>query len=141
MKSIALALLLFFLPSILLAQNTYEITNVKVIDGDTITCDIHLDFDIVLANQTVRALGYDAWETSKRRQSVNVTDEEVKRGKVAKNALLLFLTINQPNYVSVSEDGKYRDNYGRLLLYIRAGKDKTKAEEWMKERYHVRSEP
>ena len=52
----------------------YRIDNIRVIDGDTIDCDIDLGFDVWLHKQRIRLYGIDAPET--RTKDL----EEKKRG-------------------------------------------------------------
>ena len=63
----------------------------RVIDGDTLQIEtIVLPWDVALLNQRVRIADFDAWESSRRRRSVNVTDEEVVKGKRATQELSLI---------------------------------------------------
>lgn len=41
----------------------YNVTNIRVVDGDTVDCDIDLGFDVVLKQQRVRLSGIDAPES------------------------------------------------------------------------------
>jgi micrococcal nuclease len=47
-------------------MHEYKAKVTKVIDGDTIRCDIDLGFDIVMANQTIRLYGIDTPESRTR---------------------------------------------------------------------------
>ena len=76
---------------VLVTKSEVLLSNIRVIDGDTVEADIHLPLDIVVQKQSIRLAGYDAWESSKRRRSVNVTDEEVIKGKEATEALEALL--------------------------------------------------
>ena len=87
--------------------------NIRVLDGDTFYCDIDLGFDIVLKEQVVRIYNFDAWETSRRRQTVVVTDREIAMGKVAKLNLEQLLK----GIVTVVESGHF-DPYGRRSLWV-----------------------
>lgn len=88
----------------------------RVLDGDTVQGTISLGWDVQLSNQMVRCLSYDAWESSKRRRSVKVTDEEVVKGKLA--AEYLRELVEGGAWVSAGD--RPRDNYGRILgeLYV-----------------------
>ena len=44
-------------------MHEYKAKVTKVIDGDTIRCDIDLGFDIVMTNQTIRLYGIDTPES------------------------------------------------------------------------------
>lgn len=90
-----------------------RIDNIRVKDGDTIQADIYLGFDVILTDQSIRCLDYDAWEASKRRRSVRVTDKEVEKGLEAKEFLV---SLSEENTLYVEENEKRsRDNYGRIL--------------------------
>ena len=97
----------------------FEVT--RVLDGDTVEGTISLGWDVQLSKQVVRCLSYDAWESSKRRRSVKVTDEEVQKGKLAAE----YMRELSEGGVWVREGKRSRDNYGRILgeLYVaREGK-------------------
>ena len=47
-------------------MHEYKSKVTKVVDGDTIKCDIDLGFDIVLSNQTIRLYGIDTPESRTR---------------------------------------------------------------------------
>jgi len=89
------------------------LSNIRVIDGDTLEADIQLPLDLVVQKQSIRLTGYDAWEASKRRRSVNVTDEEVIKGKEATEALKALLASGSVSIKILNE--KVRDSYGRVL--------------------------
>ena len=44
-------------------MHEYKARIIKIVDGDTIKCDIDLGFDIVMANQTIRLYGVDTPES------------------------------------------------------------------------------
>jgi len=44
-------------------MHEYKAKVTKVIDGDTIRCDIDLGFDIIMSNQTIRLYGIDTPES------------------------------------------------------------------------------
>lgn len=111
----------------------------RVVDGDTIEADVLLPFDVALLHQKIRCSDYDAWESSKRRSSVDVTDAEVTKGKAATKDLKELLD-SMPIIWLLPAD-ECRDNYGRLLgrLYVADGKRKAfPVSEWMTARGHVR---
>ena len=60
---------------------TYNCTLVRVVDGDTIVCNIDLGFDVVLSEQFIRLAGIDAPESRCRRPI------EKKLGLLAKERL------------------------------------------------------
>lgn len=87
------------------------LTNVRVVDGDTVEADIHLGLNFVLEGEKIRAADYDAWECSKRRRTVEITDDEVRKGKRAKAYLEGLLSAGEIRLKSTGN----RDAYGRLL--------------------------
>lgn len=90
----------------------------RVIDGDTLEAELlHLPYGLALTDVTLRMADYDAWESSKRRTSVKVTDEEVKRGRRATEELTALLNEHEFR-VLPSDEGDARDVYGRLLVIV-----------------------
>lgn len=114
----------------------YELTDIAVIDGDTIRADIPLGFGVVLDDVTIRFADYDAWESSKRRRSVRVTDEEVERGKEATD----FLKRRIAGGIAIREHTPARDRYGRILAVamVRDGSTWIRLSAVMEAAGHVR---
>jgi len=120
----------------------------SVYDGDTFTLDIDLDFGFWLKGETVRAMGYDAWEVTRTRKTVGeITDQEIAKGKEARTYVEnLFrnakvVTCESSVIINQDFDGttlarRYRDPYGRLLLFIRV--DGKLLAKLMEERGYVR---
>lgn len=121
-------------------ENAYRLTVAKVYDGDTITADVALGFQVTLSAQSIRLGGYDAWEISRTRQTVQVTDEEIERGRLAK-AVLAELLGKHPDRVYLKPEGSGRGAYnrltGRVVIYPRSGPEIDVAE-YMKARGHDR---
>jgi len=113
----------------------YALDNIRVLDGDTFQADILLPWGVTLRQQTIRALGYDAWESSKRRRSVSVTDAEVAKGKAATVAVRKLFTTAR---VSCSPGKRDRGPYGRILATIWI--DGKPLAEWMRRRHFLRTE-
>lgn len=90
-------------------------TGVRVVDGDTIRGDVVLPFGITLRDQTIRALEYDAWESSRARRTVKITDEELAKGREAKAQ---FAKLVASGRVFVEPGRQERDPYGRLLARV-----------------------
>lgn len=90
----------------------YPLENIEVKDGDTIQADIILPFDITLRNQTIRAADYDSPEISRHRQKVEISDEEIKQGMLAKRFLADKLLIGK---LYIAQYKRNRDIYGRIL--------------------------
>lgn len=117
-------------------DNRYSVSVKEVKDGDTFVVDIRIEeFDIVLANQTIRALGYDAWETSRHRRTVKLFPSEIEKGKIAKTAVEKYL--KNAKTITVYPGIRKRDTYGRMLLFVEV--DGKKLEDFMKAGGHIRS--
>lgn len=102
-------------------DNTYPVKIQRIKDGDTFIADyIKLPWNSGLIDVTVRCLGYDAYESSKKRQSRVISDEEVVLGKKAKLELEKLV---KPNvFCYLKPESPEFDCYGRILgrLYIPA---------------------
>lgn len=64
----------------------------------------------------MRLLDFDAWEKSKKRQSVEVTDLEIIKGYAAERELSKFLSGKKLTVIGNNK----RDNYGRILVKLYA---------------------
>ena len=110
----------------------------RIIDGDTLVVDIMYPWNVTLRDQTVRCMGYDAWESSKRRRSVTVTDEEVTKGKLAASAFSELL--NSSSAVYAIPGRRSRGPYGRILATLSCHVDGERivVADWMRSHGHVR---
>jgi endonuclease YncB( thermonuclease family) len=122
-------------------RNRYELSEVTVHDGDTITARINLGWRISI-KEHIRAADYDAWEITKTRRTVEVTDDEIAKGKAAKSFVETFAGDNNHQLFVVGIlRGEGRDVYGRILGEIWC---REKNGEWinlgdlMREKGHVR---
>ena len=89
----------------------YECVNPRVVDGDTIACDIRLGFDLALLGEPVRLLGIDTPELNKQPVEANKAKDRARQ-----------LVEAAAGDVSVLVDQKHsRDKYGRALGIIMAG--------------------
>lgn len=94
-----------------------QVVDVTVLDGDTIRGTVLLPFGIALVNQTIRANDFDAFESSKHRQSEaagEITDAEVVKGKRVSKELCDELS-EPDTYLCIKPGLKERDTYGRIL--------------------------
>jgi endonuclease YncB( thermonuclease family) len=126
-----------FLAVVVNTARPAELSNVTVLDGDTVRADIDLGFDVVLKQQTIRIYNFDAWETAKHRQTLELSplqwQEEMRKGMSAKMALEGILKTAKK--VTVHEvSGK--DAFGRRLLELYA--DEIYVAEEMTKRGHAR---
>ena len=122
------------------ANATWDtLLNVAVIDGDTINADIYLGRDVLLRDQRIRLEGVDAWETSRRRRSVTVTDDEIEKGQAAAKALSALVRESQVQCLTDGGRDVYGRCLGRLRLIQRDG-SVIEAEGWMRANGHDRNE-
>lgn len=91
----------------------YKISIDRVIDGDTIVCDIHLGFSFVLHDQRVRLLGVNTPELR------GGTDETKRRAREATDYVRSLVESKQC-MIETDEDREY-DNFGRILATLFAG--------------------
>ncbi len=119
------------------AVTYYRLRNIRVVDGDTLEADIDLPMRVTLRQEMIRCVDYDAWESSKRRRSVNVTDEEVVKGKKATEALKSLIASGQ---LMVQLEENDRDVYGRVLarLFVARNNNLLSVADWMKANKHIR---
>jgi endonuclease YncB( thermonuclease family) len=102
---------------------------IEVKDGDTIEADLILPWSVTLRAQSIRENSFDAWESSKRRQSGavggEISDAEVVKGKLAKEFLKTLLERNEV-FVEPTRNAKGfgdRDVYGRVLGKLWVARD------------------
>lgn len=109
-------------------------------DGDTLIVRLSLGYGVTLDPQPLRLLDVDAWELTRRRQSVDVTDAELQKGKAARNALAQLIADSDAAYIEQGREP--RDNYGRLLgrLYLTRRGELLDVAKWMRANGHQRVE-
>lgn len=91
-----------------------------IYDGDTIRGSLVLGWGVWIHDVSIRAFGYDCHEITKQRQTIEVTDEEIAKGKAAKYALTELL---ETGNLYAEESGE-RDPYGRTsaILWVKTNK-------------------
>jgi len=116
---------------------SYPIHIERVKDGDTFVATIDLPWGISLRHQDVRAGDFDAWESSRRRRSVTITDEEIRKGKNVTTVVRAYLAANSES-IRIQPTDRERGVYGRILgkLIVR-GKPLAK---WMQLHHFIRGE-
>lgn len=131
-------------PPLLENVNTgiHEVVDYRVVDGDTIQGTLLLPWDIAIYPAKIRAGTYDAWEISRRRRSLQITDEEIRKGKATKKALEGFLATGRVFLGTGASSRGKRDNYGRIVgvLFLAADNRVLRVGEWMRNNGHVRNE-
>lgn len=119
--------------------NAAECKYLRIHDADTFMADIYLGFGVVLKDRVIRIAEYDAWEVSRNRRTLKLTDEqwleEITKGKAAK--LALEELIGEADKVEVQEVAE-KDPYGRLLLRVYA--DGVSVGETLRAQGHERTE-
>jgi endonuclease YncB( thermonuclease family) len=106
-------------------------------DADTIVATIHLPFSVDLPSRTIRAAGYDAWEVTRTRRTVDVTAAEIAKGKIARDDFTALIASGS----LFVESTKQTDPYGRTNAYLWVRKDGEWIDvaDWMKSRGHCRT--
>lgn len=122
-------------------RNRFELTEIKVADGDTITARIALGWRVSIGPESIRASNYDAWESTRIRKTIGpITEEEIAKGKTAAKALEGLLG-NGAVYC-VPNGGGQRDAYGRILgeLWVKRNGEWIDVAAWMKDQGHIRKD-
>lgn len=109
----------------------YRIDNIRVIDGDTIDCDIDLGFDVWLHKQRIRLYGIDAPET--RTKDL----EEKKRGIEAKQ--WLEKKLDDALDVRLSSEEFNRGKFGRILGVLHVFNEDNKEWGWSSVNYEMKT--
>ena len=88
-------------------MHEYKARITKIVDGDTIKCDIDLGFDIVMANQTIRLYGVDTPES-------RTSDKEEKYyGNISKQFLKDYCP--KGSYITLRTHLDKKGKFGRIL--------------------------
>lgn len=94
--------------SSLRAYSQWQIDVVDVYDGDTITANIHLPFNVTLSNQKIRLLYINATE-------LKGVDEKSKQIAIKSKEYLQELLKETPIYLYTDAKQPERDSFGRIL--------------------------
>jgi len=115
-------------------MHEYKSKVTKVVDGDTIKCDIDLGFDIVLTNQTIRLYGIDTPESRTRDL------EEKYYGNISKQFLNDYCP--KGSYITLRTHLDKKGKFGRILGEIIVNKvnlNEQMIEENLAVEYHGQS--
>lgn len=96
-------------------QNEYDVTVLRVVDGDTVDVDIDLGFGICLKDERVRIMGIDTPESR--------TSDEVEKlfGTAAKHRLYELLEKDAKLITTEDKNGEdMKGKFGRILGDFRA---------------------
>ena len=96
----------------------YNISNVRVIDGDTIEADVDLGFGVALKKQNIRLWGIDC-------PPIRTLDDEVKKlGYKSKEALEQYASLDAVSSGDITIESHGKGKYGRILATVfSSGKD------------------
>jgi len=90
------------------APMSYDLSNIRVIDGDTIEADIALGLGVVLVKQAIRLDSIDAPEIHSDNSQEKAAGLAVKQYVVKRLAAAKWIEIVRPE----------RDKYGRILAIV-----------------------
>jgi len=96
-------------------QNEYDVTVIKIVDGDTVDVDIDLGFGICLKDERVRIMGIDTPESR--------TSDRVEKlfGLAAKDRLYSLLEKDAKLITTEDKSGEdMKGKFGRILGDFRA---------------------
>jgi len=96
-------------------QNEYDVTVIKVVDGDTVDVDIDLGFGVTLKDERVRIMGIDTPESR--------TSDKVEKvfGTAAKNRLYELMKDGAKLITTENKHGEdMKGKFGRILGDFRA---------------------
>lgn len=116
-----------------------ECRNIRVLDGDTLRCDLYLEFGIVLPNTSIRVKDFDAWESARYRRenkSFQYAPGELAKGALAKAALQKLLAGAK---VVTALEPKDVDPHSRQLAWVYA--DGKEIGAILREQGHERKNP
>ncbi len=110
------------------------LSEVRVIDADTIEADLHFGWNLVWRGRIVRIAGYDAWEI---RHGKGTTEEHVEKGRIAAAEFQAMFDAAEYAIVIPDGDGGFSRERGWLRWVMDDGSI-VKAEEWAEENGHVK---
>jgi len=115
-----------------MTQNEYDVTVIKVVDGDTVDVDINLGFGVELKDERVRVMGIDT-EESRTRDKVEDLFGETAKARVKE-------LMSEGAKLITTEDKAGEDmkgKFGRILGDFRLPSGKTLTETLIEEHLAV----
>jgi len=115
-----------------MTQNEYDVTVIKVVDGDTVDVDINLGFGVELKDERVRIMGIDT-EESRTRDKVEDLFGETAKARVKE-------LMSEGAKLITTEDKAGEDmkgKFGRILGDFRLPSGKTLTETLIEEHLAV----
>lgn len=118
-----------------------RLSGVFVNDGDTLTADVLLPYGITWSRRKIRVLGFDAYESSPARRTVELVPDEIALGRRATAAAIKCLAEADAVFIEATPD--LETTYDRMLGRIwfdPPGEDETLVEfgAWMRQRGFAR---
>jgi len=104
---------------------TYKAFVTKVYDGDTITCDINLGFEVVLKNQKLRLYGINTPEVRGDSKEEGLKVRDIVREKI------------DNKWITVKTYRDKKGKYGRWLAEIYEPEIKVSLNEWLLSEGHA----
>ena len=115
-----------------MTQNEYDVTVIKVVDGDTVDVDIDLGFGITIRDERVRVMGID---TEESRTSDKVED---LFGELAKSRVKELMKDGAKLITTEDKAGEdMKGKFGRILGDFRLPSGKTLTETLIEEGHAV----
>ena len=115
-----------------MTQNEYDVTVIKVVDGDTVDVDIDLGFGVTLRDERVRVMGIDT-EESRTRDKV-----EDLFGEAAKSRVKELMSKGAKLITTEDKAGEdMKGKFGRILGDFRLPSGKTLTETLIEEGHAV----
>lgn len=87
-----------------------------VLDGDTLSGDLLLPFGVTLRAVRLRLRDFDAWEASRHRSGVVITELELVKGRAATDALRSLLSECDGVYAQAEAEPEWK--FGRLMVKL-----------------------
>ena len=117
------------------SEYVYRIDNLRVVDGDTVDCDIDLGFDVWLRSQRIRLSGVDAPETRTRdlnEKAAFLTTPIINeiRGKLDKASFAYSFGMDRSAFAALTENMQMQNalwaeamtQYAKAQLYAQMAK-------------------
>lgn len=121
-------------------------TVVRVHDGDSFIATVPFLFaDGVSRTDMVRVQGADAWEVDQSRAGTvgKISDEEIAKGKVARDAVIVLFGNADAIYLEPRRKGDIAEPHGRISAHVWVWNKQTgtltELAPWLIEHGHVRT--
>jgi hypothetical protein len=118
-----------------------RLSGLRMGDADTFTADIHLPYGLIWGSRSIRVLGFDAYESSNARRTVEFVPDELLLGKRATDDGWKCLSGADAVYLEATEE--FQTTWERILgtvWFDPPGEESGLIEygAWMRARNHAR---